>query len=178
MRRGPLFPLSSLMLHGIIYSQHARDLDTDPGGDLRDEIRTFFASGTQLQEMYITPSLMSDGNWDDLAQAARWARERATILQDSHWVGGDPEQAEIYGWAAWSGGHGVLALRNPGSLYEEVELDIGDVFELPAGAPTRYTLISPYGDQRIQTLEVSVGSPQAFGLRPLEVLVFDALPAE
>ena len=33
VQMGPLYPLNSLMLHGIIYAQHHRDLDKDPGAD-------------------------------------------------------------------------------------------------------------------------------------------------
>ncbi|MGB8377777.1 MAG: enterotoxin, partial [Rhodanobacteraceae bacterium] len=54
VRQGPLFPLNSLMLHGIIYAQHAKGLDSDPGNDFADEVRSYFATGTGLQEMYIT----------------------------------------------------------------------------------------------------------------------------
>jgi hypothetical protein len=69
---GPLYPLNSLMLHGIIYAQNAKNLDTDPGNDFRDEVRDYFGTGTQLQEMYITPGLLTAQNWDDLAEAAKW----------------------------------------------------------------------------------------------------------
>ncbi len=57
--RGPLYPLNSLMLHGIIYAQKAKNLDTDPSGDFRDEVHDYFGTGTQLQEMYITPGLLT-----------------------------------------------------------------------------------------------------------------------
>ena len=39
---GPLFPLNSLMLHGIIYARHAKDLGTDPQGDFKNEVRDYF----------------------------------------------------------------------------------------------------------------------------------------
>ncbi len=53
---GPLFPLSSLMLHGIIYARQAKNLDTDPQDDFANEVHDYFGNGTQLQEMYVTPS--------------------------------------------------------------------------------------------------------------------------
>ena len=61
VQNGPLYPLNSLMLHGMIYAQHHRDLDKDPGNDFRNEVRSYFGTGTQLQEMYITPSLLTAG---------------------------------------------------------------------------------------------------------------------
>ena len=61
---GPLFPLNSLMLHGLIYAKEAEHLSTDPNHDFPDEVHSYFGSGTQLQEMYITPSLLSAQDWD------------------------------------------------------------------------------------------------------------------
>ena len=60
VQNGPLFPLSSLMLHGMIYAKYRKQLDSDPGNDFRNEVRSYFGTGTQLQEMYITPSLLTD----------------------------------------------------------------------------------------------------------------------
>jgi hypothetical protein len=47
------------MLHGIIYAEKAEHLTTDPGSDFAAEVRSYFGSGTQLQELYLTPSLLT-----------------------------------------------------------------------------------------------------------------------
>src|SRR5260370_1223896 len=70
VKQGPLFPLNALMLHGLIYARHAHNLDTDPQHDFASEIRAYFGTGTQLQEMYITPSLLSSDDCDTLAGLA------------------------------------------------------------------------------------------------------------
>lgn len=176
VRGGPLFPLSSLMLHGVIYARHARGLKDDPEGDLRDEIRSAFGCGTQLQELYVTPSLLTEQNWDDLAASATWARERAEVLLDVHWVGGSPAALAVYGWAAWSPGRGTLTLRNPADEAQPVDLDVGRLLELPPGEPVRWRLESPYEDQRVRTLDLVGGTATEVVLEPFEVLVFDARP--
>jgi len=56
---GPLYPINSLMLHGMIYAKQAKNLGDDPAGDFRREVRDYFGTGTQLQEMYISPDLLS-----------------------------------------------------------------------------------------------------------------------
>ena len=66
VQRGPLYPLNSLMLHGIIYAKSAHGLNYDTNNILRSEIRAYFGCGTQLQEMYITPGLLTPENWDTL----------------------------------------------------------------------------------------------------------------
>jgi hypothetical protein len=131
VRLGPLFPLNSLMLHGIIFARKSQGLDHAADGDFEDEVRSYFASGTGLQELYVSPDLLSEKNWDDLAAAAKWARTHAAVLRDSHWIGGDPARGEVYGWAAWAPGQATLALRNPGDQSRRFELDIGAALELP-----------------------------------------------
>jgi hypothetical protein len=174
---GPLFPLNSLMLHGLIFARDAKNLDTDPANDFRSELRDYFGTGTQLQEMYITPSLLSPRNWDDLAQAANWSRSNADVLVDSHWIGGDPAQGEIYGWASWSPQKGILVLRNPTDQSKEISLKASDVFELPAGAPTSFRLQDPYQEDRPSGSRlVRAASPFRLQMKPFEVRVFEAIP--
>ena len=59
VQAGPLFPLNSLMLHGLIYARQAEHLDSDPGNDFTNEVHDYFGTGTQLQEMYISHALLS-----------------------------------------------------------------------------------------------------------------------
>ena len=178
VRGGPLFPISSLMLHGVIYAKKARGLNDDPENDLRDEIRSAFGCGTQLQELYVTPSLLTEENWDDLAAAASWARKKKYVLDDVHWVGGSPAALEVYGWAAWSPLRGALTLRNPSDKKQSFTLDLAKVLELPSRGTPVWILSSPYEDQRIQSLAVSLKKPETVELQPFEVLVYDIRPAK
>jgi hypothetical protein len=95
---------------------------------------------------------------------------------DTHWIGGNPGELEVYGWAAWTPRGGAVTLRNPDTKIHKFSLDPAQAFELPVGSPTSYVLQSPYRDQRVQSATVKAGAPHVFRLEPLEVLVFDALP--
>ncbi len=171
VQSGPLYPLNSLMLHGMIYAKHAHCLDSDPENDFRDEARSYFGTGTQLQEMYITPSLLSDANWDTIAECARWSRAHAGTLVDSHWVGGDPGKLEAYGWAAWSPSGATLTLRNPADEPRKIAIDAGTAFELPEDAPRSYTLRSPWrSDVEQPSVRLRAGAPHEFTLAPFQVL--------
>jgi hypothetical protein len=174
---GRLYPLTSLMLHGIVYARKAPHLDTDPGGDFRNEVRSYFGSGTQLQEMYITPSLLTDDDWDVLEEDAIWSRGNQSTLLDTHWVGGDPRWLQVYGWAAWSPKKAILTLRNPSSVAQQFLVDIGKAFELPADAPSRYKAHSPWREDASQAaVELDAGHPHSFHLAPFQVLTLEALP--
>jgi hypothetical protein len=175
--RGPLFPLSSLMLHGIIYARFDSRLDTDTGDDFGNEVRSYFGSGTQLQEMYITPSLLTQRNWDTLAEAAKWSRANADVLKDTHWVGGDPNWLNVYGWASWSEGKSILVLRNPSDKAQGITLDLAKVLELPQGAARSYRARSPWReDEGKVAVALVAGTQHRFDLRPYEVLTLELVP--
>ena len=176
VQAGPLFPLSSLMLHGLIFAQHAKDLSSDPGDDFADEVHSYFGTGTQLQEMYITPSLLSSQNWDVLAAAAKWSRNNADILRDTHWIGADPRKLEVYGWAAWSPKKGIVTLRNPSDHAQEFLLDVSQAFELPSGAGRSYRVSNVWAS-RSAPKQLVTGGKEKIELKPFEVLTLEAIPS-
>ena len=176
VNRSDLYPLNSLMLHGIIYAQKAHGLNYDTNNIFKSEVRAMFGNGTQLQEMYITPSLLTQENWDTLAEAAKWSRANADTLVDTHWVGGRPEDHRVYGWAAWSPKKGILTLRNPTERARSISLDPAKVFELPDGAPQKYSVVNPFKDQTVDVATLHAGETAKFNLKPFEVLVIEALP--
>lgn len=175
---GPLFPLNSLMLHGIIYARYDKRLNDDPGDDFANEVRSYFGSGTQLQEMYLTPDLLSEKNWDVLAEAAHWSRNNANILKDAHWVGGNPEWLQVYGWASWSKEKSILVLRNPSEKEQQISLDMAAVLELPGGAARHFFARSPWKeDAGKPVIFLQAGVPHRFELKPFEVLTLELQPS-
>ncbi|HTU49969.1 MAG TPA: enterotoxin [Acidobacteriaceae bacterium] len=176
VEKGPLFPINSLMLHGMIYAQYADGLKTDPKGDFRDEVETFFGSGTQTQEMYITPSLLSSADWNALAKGARWSLENAETLKDVHWIGGDPQQLQIYGWASWSPRNAIIVLRNPSDKPQTFSLDIQTALELPAGAARTYVAHDPWKTST-PALMLHAGNTTQIQLQPWEVRTLEATPS-
>jgi hypothetical protein len=172
VQAAPLYPLNSLMLHGVLYADHAMSLNQADDREFADEVHSFFGNGTQLQELYLTPRLLNRRNWDELAEAAKWSRANADVLVDTHWVGGDPGNGEVYGWASWCPRKGILTLRNPDEKPAAFTADIGELFQLPAKAAKVFRLHSPWkSDSR--ALELRSGQPHTFQLQPFEVLVLE-----
>ena len=179
VKQGPLYPLNSLMLHGLIYAQKHKHLDEDPGNDFRNEVRSYFGTGTQLQELYITPSLLTQQNWDDIAEAAKWSRTNAEVLKDTHWVGGDPAGLEVYGWASWSPKKAILTLRNPSDKPQTIAIDIQIAFELPPAASRDYAAHSPWKDDAsTPSIPLRAGAAHEFKLAPFEVLTLEMVPQQ
>ena len=125
------------------------------------------------------------------------ARPPKRTLADVHWVGGNPLENEVYGWAAWRRTpssehdrtcstegqcdvscdyHAVFTLRNPSASPQAVSLDAVSVFEIPEWCGLkRIEVVSAYRDQRVQELVLEVGKELFLDLNAFEVLVFDTV---
>jgi len=139
-----------------------------------DEIWTFFGSGTNLQELYINPELLSETMWDELADAARWSRENSNVLVDTHWIGGDPAKEDVYGWASWQPGKGIVVLRNPSDSPGEFTSTLKDALELPDGAMYSMSpkIVYPRSS-RPADWPSDVGESFSMTLQPFETIVIE-----
>ncbi|HEY2623576.1 MAG TPA: enterotoxin [Dyella sp.] len=175
--KGPLYPLNSLMLHGIIYAKENRRLNTDPGHDFGNEVRSYFGSGTQLQEMYVTPDLLTTRDWDVLAEAARWSRANANVLRDTHWIGGDPARLDVYGWASWTPKKAIITLRNPDAKPQLAVIDLARQLELPPGAARHFSARSPWHDEAGKSaMNLDADQPSTLTLAPFQVMTLELTP--
>jgi hypothetical protein len=163
------------MLHGPCIGERANPAKMSRDEkSVADEIWTFFGSGTNLQELYISPHLLTETMWDELAAAAKWSRANADVLVDTHWIGGDPGLGEVYGWASWQPRMGIVVLRNPSDKPRRYELEPARELELPDAYLTDYRLRSPRPKQRLGELRAAAVTPLPITLEPFEVLVYEA----
>jgi hypothetical protein len=178
VRHAPLFPLNSLMSQGVAYSRKGSAGDpTFNSAGFKDDVRAFFGSGTSLQELYIQPGKLTTEDWHALAEAAKWSRANSDVLIDTHWIGGDPARLQVYGYASWSPRKGIVTLRNPDDQAHDFSLDVGAALELPAGAPRKFLLTSPWAEGSANPpLACEIGHPLALSLAAFETLVLDAQP--
>lgn len=172
----PLFPLNSLMYHGLVLGSvanpgqmptPARDIES-----FRHELRMMVGYGSGLEELYVTPSLMTDEAWAVLAECIRFSRANQRLLADSHWIGGNPEKHEIYGCAAWNPADGgIITLRNPDDKPQTITLDLAKIWELPATVSGAVELRSPWPSERAKPgLRTPVREPLGITLQPFEVV--------
>lgn len=166
----PLCPLNSVMLHGVIVSDTFGMAISDSADDTRafaNEVWTSVACGTNLQELYLTPSRMSPKWWDILAGGLRWLRAHEATLRDTHWHGGAPAKGEIYGYAAWSPKESIVLVRNPSDRKQTWGPDWAAILELPEG--TRLDPATARLDYASTLKAVDATGPIA--LPPFETLV-------
>lgn len=178
VKRAPLYPLNSVMLHGICITNvgYPATLEMDLK-NISDGIWSFFASGTSLQELYINPHLLTTAMWDCLAEAANWSYENADVLKDVHWIGGDPEKGEVYGYAAWNSRKGIFSLRNPSGKQKTYEVNLKHLLELPGRQQMLFHLQNIFPLKGHSAAQI-ISSDKTFSvsLAPYELKIWEALP--
>ena len=187
----PLFPINALMTHGTIITKNGppRVMSKDPANCIK-EMRTAFACGSGLQEIYADSDLMNQEGgvlWDELARCIAWVRRNADVLADTHWVGGNPwdkkkMDGDIYGWAAWSREKCTLALRNSSDKQKTLSTTLRKMLDIPHDIQGSIILRSSFDDQRelvgIMGKAVDIDTPISITLEPLEVIVMEGNPAK
>ncbi|MDH5405395.1 MAG: hypothetical protein OEX80_02530, partial [Candidatus Aminicenantes bacterium] len=69
--------------------------------------------GVSMYELYISPDILTEGEWNAIARSIVWAKDRFPILTNTEMIGGDPGKREPYGYAHFKGDRGIIAARNP-----------------------------------------------------------------
>jgi hypothetical protein len=182
--KSPLFPVSSVMVMGPVLAPyvHHQGFDTATLQEWKNEVRSYFGLGVNLQELYIGPNnpdtgkaLMTDEFWDIVAEGAKWARANEDVLVDAHWVGGDPGKGNVYGVAAWNPQKATLMLRNPSDKPQTIDIEPVTAFEVPQHHKVEtFTLKSPWADEADQpAVTLTAGKPHTFNLEPFEVITLE-----
>ncbi len=108
------FPISNLMTHGIIKGELQKlGGESEPIDKFTDNAVLYFARGVAMYELYISPDILSNDEWNALAQSLKWGKDNFDILMNTEMVGGNPSKGETYGYLHFNGNNGIVAVRNP-----------------------------------------------------------------
>lgn len=182
----PLMPINSVMTHGLMVTKFGPPncMPRTPE-NIKKEIRCAVACGTALQELYVDRDIMGANNgvlWDELAQGIKWIRRNADVLDDVHWVGGNPwdrttKKGDIYGWASWNKSKATLALRNSSKEEKTLSSSLRKILDIPESVKGSITFKDSYSDQRTLSnfsgQSIDIDKVLEFKLQPFEVLVYE-----
>ena len=176
VRKSPLYPLSSVMVHGLVLAELGRPKQfmDQSDADFRDQAQSFVCSGINCEELYIDYHLMTPRRWGFLAELLKWSRANQNVLADVHWVGGDPLKVEVYGWAAWSPGKSILTLRNPSDKPAIFRLAPRGIFELPASEKGTLSMKKLWADGAAdETFECDADGSVELKIAPMQTITWE-----
>jgi hypothetical protein len=175
----PVIPIANFMTHGIIYS--AKKPFTD-GHDLLENwsnhVVMYYARGTMVKELYLTPKLISEAQWEVLGRASNWAQRNQNRLKNTVIIGGNPGAGEIYGHVSWLYGRAILTVRNPNRNAQTltVPFDWTVYYRGAKGNEYRARTIYPFVEQMPWTL--TSGKPFKVTVPGDTVIVYELDPGK
>ncbi|MCX6271553.1 MAG: alpha-galactosidase [Bacteroidetes bacterium] len=133
--KGLWFPVANLMTHGIIKGNLENvGGGNDPIDKFTNDAVLYFARGISMFELYISPDLLSDQEWDVLGDAINWAKEKKDILAKTFMIGGNPTKGECYGYVHFKDDQGILGVRNPVADPSRIMIPLDAAYGLAPGA--------------------------------------------
>ena len=177
--KAPYYPLNSIMTVGIAYANLGLPAQciNDSIADFKDMVWSCFGAGSALQELYISPDRMKPEFWPVLAEAAKWVKSNEDVLYDTHWIGGSPLNMEVYGFASWTPGKGIITLRNPDDKARNFDLILDTILEIPEKYRGYFQFKSITAENDGQPVRI-IASGESFTmvLKPFETKIVEVIP--
>jgi hypothetical protein len=172
------FPIGNLMTHGVIKGNLERlGGADDPIDKFTNDAVFYVARGISMIELYISPDLLTEGEWNAIGGAIRWARDRSDVLANTHMTGGDPTNREAYGYLHFKGQKGILALRNPYITPTHLVVHLDNEYGLDPKA-SNLVLEKVYPYRWISPSLYACGSTIDIPLEGYETAVFEIYPLQ
>jgi hypothetical protein len=172
------FPISNLMTHGIIKGNLERlGGEDDPLDKFTNDAVFYVARGISMIELYISPDLLSEGEWNAIGGAISWARDRQAILANTQMTGGNPTNREPYGYVHFKNSRGILALRNPYITPGHIVIRLSGEYGLDPNA-SNLVLEKVYPYRWISPKLYASGTALDIPLEGYETAVFELYPLQ
>ncbi len=103
-------------------------------GESKDVFRKYLymnmSRGTGFIELYITPAVLKDYDWDVISEGLHWAQTVFPTFKRSRMHGGSPTDGQVYGYTAWTKSQGYVSLHNPSSAEQKYSFTLDRAFGL------------------------------------------------
>jgi hypothetical protein len=172
------FPISNLMTHGIIKG-HLQKLggEAEPLDKFTDNAILYFARGVTMWELYISPNLLTDEEWNAMAKSIGWAKDRFEILKSTEMIGGDPGNKEAYGYVHFFKDRGIIAVRNPFIQPRILKVKLDPAYGLCPKASS-LVLERVYPFRRVSPHLYAAGAALDLPLQGYETGIYEIYPLE
>lgn len=172
------FPIANLMTHGIIkgWLQQLGGAK-EPLDKFTDNALLYLSRGVSMWELYISPDLLTNREWDVLAQDIKWAKANFNILQHTVMIGGNPVDGQTYGYAHFSGNRGIIAARNPGITEKDLDFTIAHKLGIDNNADS-LVVERVYPNRWISPRLFATGSELHLPLKGYETAIYEIFPVK
>ncbi|OGG03055.1 MAG: hypothetical protein A3F83_07040 [Candidatus Glassbacteria bacterium RIFCSPLOWO2_12_FULL_58_11] len=174
------FPLNSIMTVGVIKGEYELLGDLDETLDKwTDDLVIHFSRGLAMWELYISPQILKENEWESLRASIRWAEaNRSALLANTTLVGGDPLKRQPYGYFHQGKDKLILTVRNPYIEPKVFSMKLDYDSGLLAPDNEAYLPLTVYPYLAVENPWMSFGENLEINLSGYETKVLELLPRE
>lgn len=172
------FPIANLMTHGIIKGTLEQlGGANEPLDRFTNEAVLYFARGISMWELYVSPDILTNGEWNAISKAILWAKNRFPILSNTEMIGGNPGKREAYGYVHFKASEGIVAARNPWIKPSVLKVDLSPSLGFSSSAKS-LVVERVYPDRRISPKLYSAGESFRIPLEGYETAIYEIFPLD
>ncbi|HTY39183.1 MAG TPA: hypothetical protein VMH23_18845 [Bacteroidota bacterium] len=176
--KGLWFPISNMMTHGIIKGKNfSVGNAAEPLDKFTDDVLLYFARGVAMYELYISPDILSEGEWTSISRSMAWARQNFDVLMNTELVGGNPMKGESYAYVHFKGTRGIIAARNPVMDPSKLQVELAVSQGVSPGASS-LVLQRLYPTRWISPRTYKAGDKVTLPLDGFETAVYELSPLQ
>ncbi len=129
--------------------------------------------GAALNELHLGYGIMNKSKWRSLSDVLRWQKSNYDVLKNMMFIGGNPEDNNIYGYFGWNKeGDGIVALRNPSDEKTSLTITLNRLMGCPEGMAgvQRYNVYNIGASESYDSF--NYGDKLELTLKPYEIKIF------
>jgi len=163
-------------MHSLFNHEPKKRQSGESKKSFRDYLYMSLSRGTGLVELYITPGILQEPDWDVLAEGLLWVHDVFPLFRRVRMHGGNPKTGEVYGYTAWNKTRGYISIHNPADEPQTYSITLDRSFGLiPDSGP--FQISSPMADSTtgLKT-NWKYGDTLSVELKPREIRILNFDP--
>ena len=175
----PVIPIANFMTHGIIYSSKKPFTDgMDRIEDWANYVMMYLGRGTTLKELYLSPELLTEGEWRVLGKGLNWAQRNQDGLMNTVLIGGNISEGEAYGYLSWEGKRAILTVRNPDRMPQKLVVPFDGSVYFRGESGTSYFARTIYPYDEVMPWKLTSGSSFELEIPGDRVIIYEIMEGE
>ncbi|MBD0833407.1 alpha-galactosidase [Aestuariibaculum sediminum] len=138
----------------------------------KDYLLMNISRGTGFIELYLKTDVLSNADWDVLAEGLKWSEQVFPLFTNVKMHGGNPKNLDVYGYSAWKDHSGYVSIHNPSNQTKTYTLKLDRILGVKEDGT--YNVSSPI-ESDLKQLEntYTSGDTITISLEPKEIRILN-----
>lgn len=158
------FPINSIFNH-----EPKKTATGESADEFRDYLFMNLSRGAGFVELYIKTHVLSESDWDVMAEGLKWIQAYFPAFKQVKMYGGNPREKKVYGYSGWKDDLGYISIHNPADKPQKLTVTLDRSLGISKQVKD-YKLTSPLpGDTDGLKETWSFGETLTIELQPREI---------